>query len=538
METMQLSSLVEARLHADPAGTAFLQDERRLTNQDFAALVDQATGWLRNRGIRRGDAVALWLLNSAEWIALLMATARLGAIAIPINTRYRSEEVAYLLGASGARLLLTHGKHPRLDALGILASVSPAAVPMLREVALVNESAAPETFACAWPLSAFESRADQGPGELDGSDPHEVAILFSTSGTTKAPKLVMHPQRTLTGHARLCAAFLGLDRPDAVLLAMLPMCGVFGLNSVLAAMVGGATVIIQDVFDAPQAANLMRSHRVTHAFGSDEMFRRLAECASGEKPFPDARFFGFGAFTSSFGPFARECVERGMPLHGLYGSSEVLAMFAAQPSSLAVEERLLGGGLPMAPADTSIRVRDTATGELLPAGAPGEVEIRAPGNFIGYFSNPEATAEAMRDGYFRTGDLGYLRGDGTFVFVSRLGDAMRLGGHLVNPAEIEEVIKQQDGVEDAHVVAADIEGQPRPVAFVILRPCADFRPETIAPQLRQTVAGFKVPARVWTVDSFPQTPGANGLKTSRVLLRKMAEERIAAEMESGGGVSP
>lgn len=537
MDTMRLSSLLQARLQAHPEETAFVQDGQCVSNAAFAGRVEQASAWLRERGVGPGDAVALWLLNSTEWIVLLLALARLGAITVPINTRYRSEEVAYLLGASGARLLLTQGGHPRLDAAGILADIDPAGVPQLREVVLVNEPAGAAPFPCHWPLSIFAPAAAQVLGQADASDSEKVAILFSTSGTTKAPKLVMHPQRTLVDHARRCAAGLGMDQPDAVLLTMLPMCGVFGLNSVLAALVGGATVVIQDVFDAPQAAALMRAHRVTHAFGSDEMFRRLAQCVPGERPFPDARFFGFGAFTSSFGPFAQECVERGMPLHGLYGSSEVQALFAAQSGSLPVAERLLGGGWPMAGTQADIRVRDTETGERLPVGVPGELEIRAPGNFIGYFRDPGASAAAMPDGFFRSGDLGYLREDGSFVFLSRLGDAMRLGGHLVNPEEIEAAIKQQDGVEDVHVVAADIAGQPRPVAFVIARPDGGFQAEAVIARLRQTVAGFKVPARIWTVDDFPQTAGANGLKTSRVLLRQMAQARIAAEMTDSAGAA-
>lgn len=528
METMRLSRLIEARCLAEPQATAFVQDGRRWSNQAFAESVDQAAAWLRSRGIGRGDAVALWLLNSPQWIALLLALARLGARAIPINTRYRSDEVAYLLGASGARLLITHGQHPRLDALGILAHVTPAAAPGLQEVALLETPADPAP-ACAWPLRAFGAGAMPPGPEPDGSDPEDVVILFSTSGTTKAPKLVMHTQATLIGHARRCAAVLGLDQPDAVLLAMLPMCGVFGLNSVLAALAGRAVVVIQDVFDAPQAVALMQAERVTHAFGSDEMFRRLAQGAAGPRPFPHARYFGFGAFTSSFGPFARECVERGMPLHGLYGSSEVQALFSAQPGSLPLEERLLGGGRPMAAEQTCLRVRDTQTGALLPDGMPGELEIRSPGNFVGYFGNPQASAQAMHEGYFRTGDLGYLRGDGSFVFMSRLGDAMRLGGHLVNPEEIEEAIKQHEGVEDAHVVSADVDGQPRPVAFVVASPEGSFEPQALLARLRLSVAGFKVPCRVWIVEGFPQTVGVNGLKTSRVLLRKQAEERLAAE---------
>lgn len=529
MDHLRISAIVRSRAKTAPHATAFIQDNRSVSNADFADLVDRAASWLHANGIGRGDAVALWLVNSVEWLALFAALARLRAIAVPINTRYRSEEVRHILAVSEARLLLTHGSYQRQGFLQILGDIAAVDLPRLRGVALVNEPPHADAPACAWPLFHFNPSAAHAPQGADASDALQPVVLFSTSGTTKAPKLVVHPQRTLVDHARRCAAVLGLSEPGAVLLAMLPMCGVFGLNSVLAALAGGAPVIVQAVFDAPAAAQLMMQHNVTHTFGSDEMFRRLDECVEGNAPFPAARFFGFGAFTSSFAELAQRCVGRGMPLHGLYGSSEVLALFSAQPSTLPLAERLLGGGLPMSGTEVSIRVRDTATGELLPAGASGELEICAPNNFIGYFRDPGATRESLSEGHFKTGDLGHLRPDGSFVFESRIGDAMRLGGHLVNPLELEEIMKRMDGVADAHVVASEVGGQPRAVAFVIPVGAPAELADRLIYQLKDRVAGFKVPVRIWTIDAFPETQGANGMKTSRVRLRQMAQERIAAE---------
>src|SRR5690606_41043459 len=141
--------------------------------------------------------------------------------------------------------------------------------------------------------------------------------------------------------------------------------------------------------------------------------------------------------------------QRGMPLRGLYGSSEVQALFALQAAHLPVAERALGGGMPAA-RDAQVRVRDPATGELCAAGVQGDIEIRAPGTFIGYLDNPEATAAALTpDGYFRTGDLGYLRPDGSFVYLARMGDALSLGGFLVDPAVIEHAMASQHGVQNA-----------------------------------------------------------------------------------------
>src|SRR5690606_17878947 len=127
-----------------------------------------------------------------------------------------------------------------------------------------------------------------------------------------------------------------------------------------------------------------------------------------------------------------------------------------------------------------IRIRDKESGRLLAPNESGEIEIRAPTSFIGYYRNPEATAEAIDDeGFFRTGDIGYLRPDGSFVYVARAGDAIRLSGFLVDPAEIEDALKTIDGVADAQVVGVEEVGKTRPVAFVITKEGATVREDAL-----------------------------------------------------------
>lgn len=175
-----------------------------------------------------------------------------------------------------------------------------------------------------------------------------------------------------------------------------------------------------------------------------------------------------------------------------------------------------------------VRVRDSETGALARPGISGELEIRAPSHFLGYFHNPEATREAFTsDGFFRTGDIGYLRDDGSFIYETRGGDAMRLGGFLVAPGEIEDELKACAGVADAQVVAIEIDGQARCAAFIIADGEAP-EPEPLLAQLRKRLAGYKVPARIFFIDAFPVTDSANGIKIQRGKLRAMAMERIAS----------
>lgn len=522
-----LWDLVQGRLAAHPDETVFIHDGNPVSRADFADLCARTTAWLQSQGIREGDTVAIWMVNRIEWLALFFATVRLGAVLVPINTRYRADEVTYILRKSDARMLFLQPGFRKIDFASVLESIDRTVLPKLDTIVVLDAGTdAPSPLlgrnTIAFNLDGYD--AISGP---DSSDPERQCIVFSTSGTTRGPKLVMHPQITLFDHAYHCARSYGIQS-DSVVLAMLPFCGVFGLNSALAGMAGAAPVVMVDTFDAVPAARLIQQHGVTHTFGSDEMVRRLMDADDAPRPYPSLRFFGFGAFTSDFTQEALQAWERGIPLYGLYGSSEVLALFSAQQSHLPVEERIRGGGMPAAGALANIRVRDVETGALLPPGESGELEILAPSNFLGYMNDPDATAEVVdAEGYFTTGDVGYLREDGSFVYKTRKGDAVRLAGFLVNPQEIEGFLKELDGVADAQVVAVDIDGTARAVAFVIEQPGHDLAEADLIRQAREHIAPFKVPARVWFVDEYPVTLSSNGLKTQRTKLRDMARERLA-----------
>jgi fatty-acyl-CoA synthase len=285
------------------------------------------------------------------------------------------------------------------------------------------------------------------------------------------------------------------------------------------------------VFDAAETLALMLRHEVTHFFGSDEMLRRIDALAVGERPLPALRVAAFAAFSAGAPELAEVLGRRGFPLRGLYGSSEVQALFSLQPAALPLAERALGGGLPCGAhlGDTLVRVRNPDTAVLCGHDVAGELEISAPTNFIGYLNNPQASADAYTaDGFFRTGDLGYTRADGSFVYLARMGDAMRLGGFLVDPSEIEYAMGLHAGVEAVQVVAVDIDGQPRPVAFVRGQG-DDAQARRLIEKVRAALAAFKVPARIWFVDEFPATASANGVKVQRNKLRDLALAHLAEE---------
>ncbi len=525
-----LASLLQKNLAERPDAVAFVDAEREVSYAEFNRLCTNAAEWLRAQGIGPGDRVAVWLVNRVEWLALLFALGRLGAAMMSVNTRFRAAELEYVLARSAARLLVMQHNFRSIEFESVLRDVNGAGLTALQRVAVIDGGAATPATILGKPAVVLALAADapavvaaSAAGASDRSSPDTLAILFTTSGTTKGPKLVMHVQRAIALHAQRVARAYGFSAPGNATLGAVPFCGTFGLVIAMASFAAGAPLVMMDAFDAARASALIRGRGLTHVFGTDEMLRRLLEINPGPAPFPSTRLCGF-VLTRELALAAQ---ERALPIAGLYGSSEVQALFSCQPFELPFDERVLGGGKP-ASADAELRVRDVASGALLPVGSSGELEIRATTSFVGYLDNPEANAKAIdADGFFRTGDIGRLRADGSFVFETRSGDAIRLGGFLVSPVEIEEVIRQVAGVADAQVVAVELDHQTRCAAFVILQPGAAVTEADVTAWVNARMAGYKVPARVWFVDEYPITPSANGDKIQRARLRDMAQARLA-----------
>ncbi len=536
-----LYSIYQTHLQHAPMDTVLIEHDRAISLEEFDQLCTSTAQWLAAQGIGPGDRVGVWVVNRIEWLAMLFGLAHLGATLVAVNTRYRGHELQYILSNAQASMLILQLNFRKINFAEVLDQVDPDSLPYLEKIAVIDADDHTPSHLLGKPVLSFKpgfATPVGGEAPLGASTainptrlPDAPAVFFTTSGTTKGPKLVMHTQRNLSTHATHVAQGYEFDAPGNVMLAALPLCGVFGLNSVLAAMAAGMPVVLMDIFDAGTASVLLRKHHVTHIFGSDEMLRRLIEINTETIPFPDLRLFGFAAFSPRFVELAERLIPRGFPIRGLYGSSEVNALFSLQRAGLPIPERALGGGTPAAGALASVRARDPDSGVLCAPGVAGELEIHSPTRFTGYFNNPHATSDALtEDGYFKTGDLGYTRTDGSFVYQARMGDTMRLGGFLVDPSEIEEVLAELPEIASAQVVGIDIDGRLRPVAFAIASnetPSAHALLQKVASEL----AAFKVPARLWFVEEFPATASANGLKFQRTRLRDMALENLRKEQD-------
>lgn len=460
-----------------------------------AARVRSLAGGLAVSGIGPGDRVAIFLPNRPDFLLLLFALARRGACAVLLNTRFRALEVGNLLARARPVGIAVARDFATVDAASVLVDPPDS----LRLVLGMDGLGAGELAG----LPVLPRAALVSTGEApDLASPDAECLTFTTSGTTSGPKLVLHRQAGIAGHAADVAARIGTDAPGAAVLSAVPLCGTFGMSAALAGVAGGARLAFLERFEAVAADALIRAERVTHMVGGDELLLLLAEAAAG-RPYARFAFTGFASFHGQAERVMDLSAQLNLAARGVYGSSEVQALFAGQDA--AGPHAGTGGGIPHG-AEAGWRIAED-----------GELLLRGPSLFDSYLGDAAATGRAFTpDGWFRSGDLGVVQPEGGFGFLTRRGDALRIGGFLVSPEEIEGFLQAQPGVAAAQVVEAG----GKPVAFVI--PGEAYDEAALMAASREKLAKFKIPARIVALDAFPVTDGPNGPKIQRAELRRMA----------------
>ena len=473
-DVLDLFERSEARLDFDDglsrSASELAEDGRRLAT------------WLSKQGVEPGDRIAIRLHNTAEYIRLLLACAAGGFVAVSVNTRYSDGEVAELVERSGARIV----------------EISPP-------------SGTQPEWAASEPAERVHRRDDP-------------FVVFTTSGTTSRPKMVLHRQHSIADHATDAVAGVGYG-PDDTVLAVMPLCGIFGLSSLLIAVAAGSRIIVTD-YDLTRTATLIKSERVTCVNGSDDLFHRLLDHGA---DLSSIRLGGYARFNTSLDGVVERAAAAGATLTGLYGMSEVQAMLTLRdPTGDAAERTRVGGTLTSVHAEYRI--------------VDGELQLRGPSLFAGYLAeggdgiDAALTTENHDDGWFRTGDLAEPEGERAFEYIARMGDVLRLGGFLVSPVEIEAVLMDDPHVEAAQVVAVDQPTGARPVGFVVLTAEGDgFDQAAAIARCRERLARYKVPVRVLVVAEFPTTPGPNGTKIQKTRLRDLATAALRDSLQPSPG---
>ncbi len=469
-----------------PERTAITHAGAALTVGELETRSAAAAALLAERGVRRGDRVAIQLPNVPAFVDFYFATLRLGATVVPINPLLRAAETAYTLEDAEARVLVAWHE-----------SESPE-----RDVA-----ATVETVRITEPFGggAIDGRVgEQGVVEVD---PAETAVILYTSGTTGRPKGAELTHRNLGMNTRAVIAALEVGAED-VFLGTLPLYHSFGQTCTLNASIAvGARLALLTRFDAAAAVELIEREGVTVLMGVPTMLAGIA--AAGD---PD-RLAGLRIVASGGAPLPREQSESfervaGVPVLDTWGLSETSP---AATLSRPAENRPGSVGRPIEGVEVRIFGED---GEPLPAEETGQLAIRGHNVMKGYWRRPDATAAAITaEGWFLTGDLGRIDEEGYVYVVGRLKDMIIRGGLNIYPREVEEILHRHPAVSEAAVVGVPDRRLGEEVgAAVVLAPGASATPEELRAWIKERVAPYKYPRHIWPVAELPKGPTGKILK--------------------------
>jgi acyl-CoA synthetase (AMP-forming)/AMP-acid ligase II len=473
------------------------------TRRDLTEASNRAAVFLTNLGVTRGDAIALWLPDGPTWLQFLFAAASQGILVVPISTRYRRAEALHVVTLSRAKAIVVATNFLDVAYAQIARDIQHEAATLKHIVEIADPT-------------RFHAGAE-GPTEVTGR-PGDPLCTFSTSGTTGAPKLAVHDQHSCRTHAVTVAATFSI-RPGDKTLCALPLYGVLGFTQAIATLAGGGTCVLLPVFKASEAASAIERHGVTHTFGSDGLLDAVLDVPAAK--LSTLRAGGFADFAGLTDRVMRNAEDRwNLRLVSVYGSSECFALMAARSPTESIETRSLPGGR-MLSDQMAFRVVDLETGASAEAGTTGELQLRGYNVMSGYLNNDAATAQSFTsDGWFRTGDLAYAQGD-AFVYLSRIGDGLRLRGYLVDPTEIEAFLCEHPVVSAAQVVGVRRQGEGD-VAVAFVRSDRKISETELLSYCRDGIANYKIPRRIVLVDEFPVIEGPNGTKIRKASLREQA----------------
>jgi fatty-acyl-CoA synthase len=520
-----LAARAAARGHAEALVTA----SARLSYRDLDAAVRHAAKAMHALGVRRGDFVGILMGNDETWVTLFYAAATIGAVTVPINTRFKSAELAFCLKQADVSTLFTADRFLSIDFLSFLRAAEPAvdhalpgdSLPLLRHVVVVGD----DIPRAAKRFADFLARGDGVPdGVLNdlaaAVRPDDLLLIQFTSGTTAYPKAVMLTHDNMLRNAAAVGERMGI-RPEDRYFNCRPFFHVAGTTlSLLVALVAGACLVTLPTFEAGAALAMMARERCTLTSGNDTLFQLML----GHPSFDPARLCLRGGWAAAGPETIRHIVEKmgAREVCVAYGLSEASPNVVLNDHRDPLELRIAGLAKPH--DGIEVRITRADTGAMLPAGATGEIEVRGWNVMRGYYRNPEATAKAFTpDGWLRTGDLGVLTADGRLRMVGRSKDVFRVGGENVAPAEVEEVLLAHPAVATAQVVGVpDARLGEVGAAFVTLKAGAAASETELTAFVRARCANFRVPRYLAVVASFDAIGMTASGKVQKHALREHA----------------
>jgi fatty-acyl-CoA synthase len=527
---MALSPLVQQARHQSlgdlprrtarrtPDKLAVIDGEVRLTFAELDAVVDRTAAALNASGLATRDCLALLCHNSWQYVVLNFACARVGVVLVPINFMLGAEEIAFSLDHSGAEAFVVEDALLPVAERALAASKGAAKT---RAVVRLADGAVPDGWTDLQDWLGHDGTPH--PVILDDDDP--VRMMF-TSGTESRPKGALLSSRSLMWQYVSCAIDGQMSAHDVELHTM-PLYHCAQLDCFLGVDVYlGATSII---LPAPEPGAILRAieeHRVTKFFAPPTIWIALLRHPDFDTA--DLSSLRKGYYGASPMPVAvLEEMRRRLPdvdLWNFYGQTEM----APLATILGPTEQLTHpGSAGRAALNVETRIVDDQD-QPVPAGTVGEIVHRSPHATLGYYLDPEKTAEAFRGGWFHSGDLGYLDDDGRLYVVDRKKDMIKTGGENVASREVEEAIYQLDGVAEVAVFGVDHPRWVEAVAAVVVpQEGVTLTPDAVLEHTRSLLAGFKTPKYVVVADALPKNP------SGKILKRRLREDH--AGLAAGEG---
>jgi len=518
-----------------------LTDDIALSYHDVAARAERLARGLYGLGVRPGDRVALVMANHPDFVPLSFAVWRLGAALIPVNFLFKAEELAYVIGQSACRAVITMASFRGLDYLAALDRIMPGwprrqfeGFPSLAAIVVAGDTERDGVLT----LVTLET-SDSAPMPPSPARPDDAAVVMYTSGTTGLPKGVIQTHDNLARSAYGGAYHLAFEDGRRILTA-LPLYHAFALvQGMLAALFVGGALIPQLAFDPATTFTGIARHRASYLMLVPTMSVALLE-------HPDIERYDLSSLISVLAGAAPTPVWVWQKLKDRLGFKEVFTgygmteltsatTFTAPDDDLTMVATTVGrpidagiAGIPERGGEIAeYKAVDPLTGDDLPVGAEGELCARGPIATSGYFAKPqETTALIMPGGWIRSGDLGRVRADGYLELTGRSKELYKSGGELVSPKEVEELLTGHPAVGQAFVVGVpDDRWGEIGCAWIVLSPGASSTAEELIDLARQNLARFKVPKHLFFLAAaeLPTTPTG---KVQKFRLIEMAKQRL------------
>ncbi len=469
----------------DPHAEALVTREGRFTYGELLEKAQAAAGALQAMGLERGDRVGILMGNDEKWLALFYGAALIGAVSVPVNTRFKAAEIAFCLEQAGCKALFYVERFLSID-FGA----------MVRETGFANAL----DVSNALPTGRFEPAA---------VSPQDILLIQFTSGTTAYPKGAMLTHDNMLRDAWAAGARIGI-RPNDRYFNCRPFFHVAGSTlSALMALASGACLVTLPTFEAGAALELMERERCTLLSGNDTIMQMLM----GHADFPRRRLCLRGGWAAAGPQTMRAIID-------VLGAKQICAAYGLSEASPNVvmsdwrdPEPLRVNGLALPHAGVAVRIA-----------ADGEIQVRGWNVMKGYCNNPQANARAFTDdGWLRTGDLGELTADGRLRMIGRLKDVFRVGGENVAPAEVEEVLLAHPAVQSAQVIGVpDARLGEVPCAYVTLKSGSSAAEADLVAWCKARCANFRVPRYLRIVRDFEAIGMTASGKVQKTKLREHA----------------